>query len=209
MVRAIVQAGGSDLLHLKDHKASTCLGKAVDLDLGLEKVVEGICGQDAPPAGKQMLEKEEYKEGRECLFLAAKKGRDRVLTILVEACGPQLLKLRYGGQSFLSVAAMNGHLDVVKNLVRRGGRELMMMIDDDTGRSCLWNAAANGHVDVVNFLADEGGKELLLLSHTSNFKGSCFYIATGGTVEESVKIKRKGHGLTRRQSPVVAFFMMK
>jgi ankyrin repeat protein len=52
------------------------------------------------------------------------------------------------GASCLWISAQNGHLQVVKALLEAGGRELLMLTEDD-GASCLHISAAKGHLEVV------------------------------------------------------------
>ena len=65
---------------------------------------------------------------------------------------------RWSQLSFMS--AQNEHLEVVKALLEAGGRELVMLTENN-GTSCLYVSAGKGHLEVVKALLELGGRELL------------------------------------------------
>jgi len=76
--------------------------------------------------------------------------------------------------SCLSISEEEGHLNVVTTLLEVGGRELVMLTEND-GTRCLWIRAQLGHLDVVQVLLEGGGRELLML--TMDNGTSCLYVS--------------------------------
>jgi ankyrin repeat protein len=74
---------------------------------------------------------------------------------------------------------VNGHLEVVRELVKAGGEALLNKTCTD-GDSCLHAASQNGHLPVVKALVKAGGEALL--NKTKANGASCLYVAS-----------RKGH----------------
>ena len=71
-----------------------------------------------------------------------------------------LLLVNKNGRTALWFAAANGHVEVLRALLRAGGRERLLFCDGDCAR-CLSAAAEGGHGHVVRALLDAGGRELL------------------------------------------------
>ena len=64
---------------------------------------------------------------------------------------------RYG-QTPLSYAAQNGHLEIIKFLVRESGADVESK--SNNGQTPLSWAAANRHLEIVKFLVEEGGADV-------------------------------------------------
>jgi hypothetical protein len=62
---------------------------------------------------------------------------------------------------FLHVAALDGHLDLTKLLVKIGGEALLLLQLKGLG-TCLHTACSNENLEVVKFLVNAGGETLLL-----------------------------------------------
>ena len=58
----------------------------------------------------------------------------------------------------LHLAARNGHLEVVKYLLEKGGAEVNE--EDNDGWTALHLAARYGHLEVVKYLLEKGGTEV-------------------------------------------------
>jgi len=67
---------------------------------------------------------------------------------------------RITGTSCLWMASQNGHVECVRALIEAGGKELVMMADNN-GVSSLWMASQIGHVECVRALIEAGGREIL------------------------------------------------
>ena len=67
------------------------------------------------------------------------------------------------GVSCLWIASQNGHVECVRALIEAGGKELVMMANNN-GASCLLIASQNGHVECVRALIEAGGKELVMMA---------------------------------------------
>jgi len=80
--------------------------------------------------------------------------------------------------SCLYIAAAMGHVEVVKHLVEKGGRELLMLTAK--GRvSCLFVAAQVGRVEVVKHLVEKGERELLIITR-EHLHDTCLDAAARG-----------------------------
>ena len=62
-----------------------------------------------------------------------------------------------GGWTALHLAAMGGHLEVVKYFLEKGGAEVN--VKDNCGSTALHLAAWNGHLEVLKYLLEKGGAE--------------------------------------------------
>ena len=88
--------------------------------------------------------------GNTLLGLAAKNGNGEVVATLLKARANPTLVNRYGEDPLLQ-AAYQGHLDVVKQLVRAG-----VDINRAKGWTPLGYAAYQGHLEVADYLLDQG-----------------------------------------------------
>ena len=61
------------------------------------------------------------------------------------------------GSTPLFIAALEGHLEVVRFLVESGANKDQGLTDD--GRTALFIAAENGHLEVVRFLVESGANK--------------------------------------------------
>jgi hypothetical protein len=88
------------------------------------------------------------------LICAARSGIVEVVRILVTKVGADVNDKRGDdGTTALFVAALNGHLDIVRCLVELGAD---VNCAEGTGETPLIIAASRGHVEVVRFLVDLG-----------------------------------------------------
>lgn len=83
--------------------------------------------------------------------------------------------------SFLPLAARNGHLEVVQKLIEVGKRELVMLTKNN-GISALHVAAEMGHLEVVRALIEVGGRELVMLTN-DNVQSALHYAAAEGHLD--------------------------
>lgn len=97
------------------------------------------------------------KEGRTALHLAASKGYERYVRMLVDA-GADVDAKRKDGRTALYRAAANGERQMVKLLIELGA-DPTMIVPADCGRSALDVARDKGHKEVVEIL--ERGEEVL------------------------------------------------
>lgn len=93
--------------------------------------------------------------GRTKLQIACDKGKYDVAKRLIEEEGYDVDDQDNAGNSSLHEAALNGHLDIVKLLIKHGANVNIKSYEmfQDTP---LVDASANGHLDVVQYLLDHG-----------------------------------------------------
>jgi len=96
------------------------------------------------------------------LYLACEKGYVDIVKILLARkadatiCDTESGSLRDAMKySSFTVAARNGHLDVIKTLISSG---VALESKDDSGRTALWIASARNHASVVQFLCNAGAE---------------------------------------------------
>lgn len=83
------------------------------------------------------------------LFLAVKEPSPKVTTVLIDWPKTNVEPRTAKDESPLMIAALNGDLELVKRLVKRGAHV------NKPGWAALHYAATNGHVSVIRFLLDE------------------------------------------------------
>ena len=90
-----------------------------------------------------------------------------------------LLTLKEGHVEVVSVSisAEEEHGEVVRALLEVGGRELVMLTDND-GTSCMYMSAQNVHLEMVKAMLEAGGCELVM--PTMDDGASCLTIARQG-----------------------------
>jgi ankyrin repeat protein len=113
------------------------------------------------PAGGRDLLMLPNMWGGGCLTLAAESGELQIVKALINwATGSNgtlhelLIMGDENASSALHLAAEKGHLDVVNELLRAGGQDLLMLTSGLSGDGCLHFAACCKHVDVVEVLLD-------------------------------------------------------
>src|SRR5947207_1555395 len=90
------------------------------------------------------------------LHLAAEKGRDGVVELLLKKGGTKMVEEQdTGGRTALHIAAKNGHIQVSRLLI---DQEASVNTVDHQKRSPLHGAAWGGHKAVVELLLDKGGE---------------------------------------------------
>jgi uncharacterized protein len=100
-------------------------------------------------------------QGFTVLHLAAFLGQVvRILLADTEQRFRRELLVSGGSYLCLHLASQNGHLEVVKALVKEGGEALLNKTCAN-GASCLHVASQNGHLEVVRELVKAGGEALL------------------------------------------------
>ena len=89
-----------------------------------------------------------------------------------------LLKTDKDGCSCLLVACAQGHLEIVKVLIKAGGEALLLMADKD-GCSCLYIACLKGRHEIVKALVNGSGdsRAALLLMTDRACGRSCLHAA--------------------------------
>lgn len=86
------------------------------------------------------------------LHYAARNGNLEICELLLDEGKADVNALTKGGVSAIHRAAMMGHLNVVKLLVKKGAK---LDFQDSDGRTALHRAAARGHMEVCKFLLDK------------------------------------------------------
>jgi len=100
----------------------------------------------------------EIKRSNEQLLLAAKIGNVEDMRRLLAAGADVKAKDKWLGQTPLSHAALNGHLDVIEFLVKEAGADVEPK--SNLGRTPLSRAAYYGRLEVVKFLVNEAGADV-------------------------------------------------
>jgi ankyrin repeat protein len=101
------------------------------------------------------------KGGQSPLHIAAKFGHRETVKILLTfpgVDGNRQTSAQFDKLTPLMLAAQQGHLDVVKELVGGG---VKLEVVDKKGRSALTHAVLNGHAHVVSFLLRHGDNHLV------------------------------------------------
>lgn len=93
-------------------------------------------------------------DGNTALILAAQRGQDDAVAVLIRAKAKVDIDNR-DGMTALSLAAQNGNLRIVEMLVKAGAD---MKIQDRTGRTPLEWAQDNNRQRIVDFLRKSGAK---------------------------------------------------
>ncbi|RDL30471.1 uncharacterized protein BP5553_10349 [Venustampulla echinocandica] len=120
---------------------------------GHAKVVELLLNSGADIRGKNSL-------GETAIHLAAKRGHQPVLTLLLEKCSHAQVQgmvqdADNNGQVPLHLAARNGHRTVVRMLLNANANANINACDL-RGQTALHVASADGHVRVVQLLLERG-----------------------------------------------------
>ncbi|CEM38357.1 unnamed protein product [Vitrella brassicaformis CCMP3155] len=156
-VLQIIKAKGIKCLQEADEEGFTPLHYAA------QNGHEDICRDIVLKGGKDLIKKQTKVQGEPTvLHLAAKKGRMKVVTILLELGGVDLLTLKDPqGDTPFHNAALAGHVGVLKAMHAKGGRPLLDQ-QGWYGNCAIHWAAQKGHVDAVNLFMEWGGiqKEL-------------------------------------------------
>ncbi|CAM9159596.1 unnamed protein product, partial [Sphacelaria rigidula] len=130
----------------------------------------------------------EQESGATPLYISARQGRLDDVTVLVGAKANPPLPA-YDGESLpLDVAAENGHLGVVRELVQRFGID---GCSRDGGAQALVEAASQNQVDIVTFLFDNGAVDA---------EGIALCAAVEGWREECVKLLLRRQGCNANTS---------
>ena len=103
---------------------------------------------------KNLIDLESRKQGQTMLALAAGKGYEEAVNLLLEK-GAELDSKDRDGRTPLSIAAGSGHEAMVNLLVEKGAE---LDSKDDFGQTPLSWAADNGHEAVVKLLVEKGAE---------------------------------------------------
>ena len=88
-----------------------------------------------------------------------------------------------GGATALHMACMMGHLEYARRLVAdEPGADLLLLREDDLGRTGLYRAAARGHLRVVKLMLERGGQELGM-AVTKDGRSCAFVAAENGRLD--------------------------
>jgi len=104
------------------------------------------------------------------LLIAAKQGDLDIVKNLIEQNNARIQCKDTGGNTPLSLAAYNGHLEVVKYLQSKGSE---INIRDNEGDTPLSLAAFNGHLEVVKYLEMKGSD----VNHRGNYGHTPLFLA--------------------------------
>lgn len=142
IAQQLLAAGGNALAKtakgsLALHYAAVSGGISV-----VEQLVEASKQSINEPNGQQLTP----------LYLAYQYNHTDVAAVMLNNCANLNTKLKFG-QSLLHVAAENGHIKAVRNLVYAG---LSVNQTDELGNAPLSYAVANGHYTVARFLLESG-----------------------------------------------------
>ncbi|KAJ5281824.1 hypothetical protein N7478_007196 [Penicillium angulare] len=90
--------------------------------------------------------------GFSAIHLAAHFGKLSIIHLLLSVCPEDVDLLNHEGQTPLHIAASEGHIELIPELLRAGSNALMQ---DAEGRTALHLAVLKGHSDVVRLLLDD------------------------------------------------------
>jgi ankyrin repeat protein len=168
-----------ELLMLTNLDGYSCLDAAVQ-ESHLDVVKELL------RVGERDLLMLENRWGGGCLTLAAGLGELQIMKEIIswqtiehpEGLRRLLIKGDENGSTALHLAVRGGHLDIVNELLRVGGIELLMMRVGGSLNGCLHFAARCKRVDVVDallaaLLAGAGDMARELLMQTDQFGQTC------------------------------------
>jgi ankyrin repeat protein len=113
---------------------------------------------------------------RDSAYLAYQEGQFFIVEVLIKAGGKKLLFGDDPSQEIFSLlheAALDGHLDLIKLLVKIGGESLLLLQPKGFG-TCLHTACGNGNLEVVELLVNAGG-DTLLMQPTNSPAPRCGY----------------------------------
>ncbi|MFH4974120.1 hypothetical protein AB6A40_000829 [Gnathostoma spinigerum] len=168
---------------------------------------------------------------RALVYNAARDGNLRRLKIFLEGRSAEWLNSAFEGDPDrappIVVAARNGHVDVVRYLIKKGADVSVtgtVTFDGETvsGSPALWAAAAAGHYGVVECLVNEGCVDINqpTLSDSTPLRGACYdghlrivkFLVEGGADIE--RPNRHGHtplmiASFRRRIEVVEYLLSK
>lgn len=105
-------------------------------DVVMDLLSRGMDPNTSDPAGTTLL------------MFAAGNGNEQLLEFLLRSRANMLKQNRYGDTA-VALAALNGHLPIVRRLVAAGADIA------NTGWNALHYAAFNGHVEIVRFLVSK------------------------------------------------------
>ncbi|KAJ6160635.1 hypothetical protein N7470_004031 [Penicillium chermesinum] len=91
-------------------------------------------------------------DGMTPLYLAALKGKTKLLRLLIEKGGNINTQKKHGWTP-INAASLRGHLEAVRLLLACGAD---ITTPDETGMSPLYNACANGHTEIARLLLEKG-----------------------------------------------------
>lgn len=94
----------------------------------------------------------ELPDGKTALMLAAERGRDGAVTMLLNAGAAPNARSRNGGTALMYAASV-GDEDSIRTLIRHGGAVNAMNVD---GKTALMAAAQAGHTETVRLLLNNG-----------------------------------------------------
>ena len=93
--------------------------------------------------------------------------------------------VRKDGITCLHIACNEGHVEIVRELVRVGGEDLLAIMSTD-GESCLHIACGRGHLAVVKLLLAAAPNALSLLNMESRTGVTCLLSACSSEHSEIV-----------------------
>lgn len=97
--------------------------------------------------------------GYSAIHLAAHFGKFSIIRLLLSACPQDVDLLNHEGQTPLHIAALEGHAEMIPELLRSGANALMQ---DAEGRTALHLAVAKEHFDVVRLLLDDDHSQAMI-----------------------------------------------
>jgi ankyrin repeat protein len=130
-------------------------------DIVVDFVQRGMDVNTADPSGKTLL------------MFAAENGNEKLLEFLLKNGANVLIRNKYGDTA-VAIAALRGHLQVVRDLVEAGAA-----IDAD-GWTPLQYAAFDGHADIVSYLINQ---HALVDARAPNGQTALMFAARNGHVD--------------------------
>lgn len=152
-----------------DEQGFTALHQAAYF--GSTKCVEFLIKHATP----ELLTKQ-LPTGQDCLDLACQKGNLEVVQLLLREMNQSMLRNHW---SSLYLASLQGHIDIVRCLIKAAGKELLYVrMDQKRGwnrdlfsdaPTCLDGAVHQGHRRLVKYLLEMGGKRLLFQANNRGY----------------------------------------
>ncbi|KAL8105816.1 ankyrin repeat-containing protein At2g01680-like [Apium graveolens] len=118
---------------------------------------------DYPSASSSSVMELRNDKGESCLYVAAESNQEEVFSYLLKYCDVDLVKIKSAktGLDAFHVAAKNGHLGIVKELL--GMWPELCHSCDSTNTSPLYSAAEKNHIKVVNAILDADPSSIRIL----------------------------------------------
>ena len=112
--------------------------------------------------------------GASCLYVAAENEKLDIVDHVLKLKSLDINQKRMNGRTPLFIAAINGHISVVKQLVENGSN-IDLEVKENEGMTPLLGSCFVGRVEIVKYLVDKGAD----LFATTNDGTNCLILAAG------------------------------